>query len=259
MLRFRNLASGSAGNATLVEARDGLSRTLVLVDCGLGWRQLGAALARCGLSADELDAVFITHEHGDHVGCAPLLAQRHGVALWGSAGTLLALREAGYEGPAYTARDGQTLAVGALQIRPFTVPHDAREPLQLRCSDGARDLGVLTDLGHVTPYVVACLARCHALMLESNHDPAMLAASRYPPFLKRRVSGLHGHLSNEQAAAALVSLRHDALNTVVAAHLSERNNLPVLARTAFAEALGSAPEDVLVAERQGMVEGWLTV
>ena len=134
-----------------------------------------------------------------------------------------------------------------------------REPLQLRCTDGARDLGILTDLGHVTPYVLRQLARCHALMLEANHDPAMLAASRYPPFLKRRVGGEHGHLSNDQAAAALAYLNHDALTTLVAAHLSERNNLPMLARSALATALNCAPKDVLVAERHGMAEGWLTV
>ena len=259
MLRFRSLASGSAGNATLIEASDGLHRTLALVDCGLGWRQLGAALARCGLTPDDIDAVFITHEHGDHVGCAPLLVQRHRAVLWTSAGTGQAIREAGHDVPMQVARDGQALAIGALRIHPFTVPHDAREPLQLRCTDGARDLGILTDLGHVTAYVLAQLAGCHALMLESNHDPALLAASRYPPFLKRRVAGPHGHLSNEQAASALLGLRHVALSTVVAAHLSERNNLPLLARTALAAALGSAPEDVLVAERHGMAEGWLTV
>ena len=259
MLRFRNLASGSAGNATLVEASDGLARTLVLIDCGLGWRQLSAALAHCALTPEDIDAVFVTHEHGDHVGSAPLLAARHRAALWTSAGTAEAMRVGGFEGAVQIARDGQVFSIGALQIRPFTVPHDAREPLQLRCSDGARDLGILTDLGHVTPYVINQLAQCHALMLESNHDPAMLATSRYPEFLKRRVSGAHGHLSNEQAATALAQLRHDALNTVVAAHLSERNNLPLLARGALAAALNCAPKDILVAERHGMAEGWLTV
>jgi phosphoribosyl 1,2-cyclic phosphodiesterase len=259
VLRFRNLASGSAGNATLVEASDELTRTLVLIDCGLGWRQLCTALAQCALTPDDVDAVFITHEHGDHVGSAPLLVERHRAALWTSAGTAEAMRAAGHEVSAQIARDGQIFSIGALQIRPFTVPHDAREPLQLRCSDGARDLGILTDLGHVTPYVLSQLASCHALMLESNHDPAMLAASRYPTFLKRRVGGQHGHLSNEQAAAALAHLRHDALRTVVAAHLSERNNLPLLARAALSSALDCAPKDVLVAGRQGLAEGWLTV
>ncbi|MBK6612930.1 MBL fold metallo-hydrolase [Ottowia sp.] len=255
MLRLRSLASGSAGNATLVEATDGTQRTRVLIDCGLGWRQLAASLAGAGLSVDELDAIFITHEHGDHVGCAPLVAARHGVPLWASAGTRQALRQAGCELPIALTADGETVAIGALQIRPFTVPHDAREPLQLTCTDGDRTLGVLTDLGHVTPHVLGRLAGCHALMLESNHDPDMLARSRYPDFLKRRVGGPHGHLSNAQAARALRALRHDRLGTVVAAHLSERNNLPQLVRDAFADALGCASGDVLVTSRHGL--DWL--
>ena len=111
------------------------------------------------------------------------------------------------------------------------------------------------ELGHVTPHVLGRLAGCHALMLESNHDPDMLARSRYPDFLKRRVGGPHGHLSNAQAAHALRALRHDRLGTVVAAHLSERNNLPQLVRDAFADALGCASGDVLVTSRHGL--DWL--
>lgn len=94
-------------------------------------------------------------------------------------------------------------------------------------------------------------------MLESNHDPALLAASAYPPFLKRRVAGVHGHLSNAQAAHALTQLSHAGLHTIVAAHLSERNNQPALVRTAFSAALGCAPHEVLVASRDGLAEGWL--
>ena len=258
MLRFCNLASGSAGNATLVEASDGLSRTLVLIDCGLGWRQLAAALARCALTPDDIDAVFITHEHGDHVGSAPRLATRHRAALWTSAGTAEAMRAAGYEGPAQIARDGQLLSIGALQIRPFTVPHDAREPLQLRCSDGDRVLGIATDLGHATAHVMGSLHQCHALLLESNHDPDMLAASRYPEFLKRRVAGDLGHLSNAAAAALAARLNHSRLGHVLAGHLSERNNLPELAAAALAPALNRSLSDVLLADA-AMGSDWLCV
>lgn len=258
MLRFRSLASGSSGNATLVEARAGHGApTRVLVDCGLGLRQLAARLAAAGLALDDIDAIFITHEHGDHVGCALGLSSRHRIPLWTSAGTWAAIQDPRFEPIVHLAADGQDVAVGALQISPFTVPHDAREPLQLTCTDGDRTLGVLTDLGHVTPHVLGRLAGCHALMLESNHDPDMLARSRYPDFLKRRVGGLHGHLSNAQAAHALSTLRHDRLGTVVAAHLSERNNLPQLVRDAFADALGCASGDVLVTSRHGL--DWLRV
>ncbi len=256
MLRFCSLASGSSGNATLVEAFDGLHRTRVLIDCGLGWRQLDQRLARAGLSAADLDAIFLTHEHGDHVGCALAVAARFGTPLWASAGTFAALRAAELPPSVQLARDGQPLAIGGLQLRPFTVPHDAQEPLQLSCSDGDRVLGLLTDLGHVTPHVLRQLAGCHALMLESNHCPELLARSHYPPFLKRRVGGQHGHLSNAQAADALAALRHPRLRTVVGAHLSERNNRPALVGQALAGALGCGADEVLLASRAGL--DWLT-
>ena len=257
MLRFRSLASGSSGNATLIEASDGLHRTRVLVDCGLGLRQLIARLAVEGIGPADLDGIFITHEHGDHIGCAPMLVARYGVPLWTSAGTAQYAAFAGLESALNLVRDGQVFAIGGLQLHPFTVPHDAREPLQLRCTDGDRVLGLMTDIGHVTGHALAALAGCHALVLESNHDVELLAQSRYPDFLKRRVGGQHGHLSNVQAAAALGALRHDRLNTVVAAHLSERNNRPELVTRAFAAVLGCGEADVLLAERHG--RGWLDV
>ena len=257
MLRFRSLASGSSGNATLIEASDGLHRTRVLVDCGLGLRQLMARLAVEGIDPADLDGIFITHEHGDHIGCAPMLVARYGVPLWTSAGTAQYAAFAGLESALNLVRDGQVFAIGGIQFHPFTVPHDAREPLQLRCTDGDRVLGLMTDIGHVTGHALAALAGCHALVLESNHDVELLAQSRYPDFLKRRVGGQHGHLSNVQAAAALGALRHDRLNTVVAAHLSERNNRPDLVSRAFAAVLGCGEADVLLAERHG--RGWLDV
>jgi phosphoribosyl 1,2-cyclic phosphodiesterase len=258
VLRFRSLASGSSGNATLIEAGDGPRFTRMLVDCGLGQRQLDVRLAQCGLRADLLDGIFITHEHGDHVGSALAVAARHGVPLWMSAGTRQALGAAALAGlTVHLAADSQTLAIGDLRLRPFTVPHDTLEPLQLRCDDGDRVLGILTDLGHVTPHVLASLAGCHALMLESNHDPDLLGQSRYPPFLQRRIAGPHGHLSNRQAQDALRLLCHAQLSTVVGAHLSERNNHPPLVQAGFAEVLGCAPPEVLLANRHGL--DWLRV
>lgn len=257
MLRFRNLGSGSTGNATLVEASDGLTTTRLLIDCGFGIRQLESRLAMAGLATSDLNAVFITHEHSDHVGCARQLALRENIPLWTSHGTWRALGEPDMGALLHVMRDSVPVALGALQIIPFTVPHDAREPLQLTCSDGARRLGVLTDLGHATSHVLAQLAGCDALLLECNHDPALLQASVYPAFLKRRVAGDWGHLSNDSAAAIAGHLNHAGLRHVVAAHLSQQNNRPELAAAALAGALSCAANDVLIADALTGT-GWLS-
>jgi len=247
MLRFRSLGSGSTGNATLVEASSGGRVTRLLIDCGFALRHLEARLARVGLEPAQIDAVFITHEHGDHIGCAHLLSRRHGTAVWMSEGTWLATGAADFEGRLFLARDGEPIEIGDMRLSPFTVPHDAREPLQLRCSDGARHLGVLTDLGHATPHVLAQLSGLDALLLEFNHDAEMLARSAYPPFLKQRVGGRYGHLSNSDAAAIAQALRHGGLRHLVAAHLSEQNNRPEIVRAAMADVMGTDADEMLTA------------
>ena len=247
MLRFRNLASGSSGNATVVEGRTGTQVRRLLVDCGLGIRQLQARLHLAGLALEQLDAVFITHEHSDHIGCTRTLALRHRIPVWMSHGTYSAIGSPDFDGLLRLAHDGQAIDLGTFEALPFTVPHDAREPLQLRCSDGAAHLALLTDLGHASAHVLAHLAGAHALLLESNHDPQLLAASRYPSFLKRRVGGDYGHLSNAAAAGILRAVQHPGLQCVVAAHLSAQNNHPDLVRPLLAQALGWAPERIGVA------------
>lgn len=247
-MRFRSLGSGSAGNATVVEAADGGRRSRVLIDCGFSLRELDLRLSRAGLAAEQFDAVFVTHEHGDHIGCAVALARREGIALWMSRGTWRAIGAPELPGLLNFARDGEAITIGALELTPYTVPHDAQEPLQLRCSDGAARLGVLTDAGSITPHLIEHLQACQALLLECNHDAALLEASRYPPSLKARIGGRLGHLSNECAAEILGLCAHAGLQHVVAAHLSEQNNRPELARSALARACGAASEDILVAD-----------
>ena len=294
MLRFCSLGSGSTGNATLVEAHgpDGTSR--LLVDCGLSLRELDSRLDRAGVMAGQIDAIFVTHEHGDHIGCARQLAKRHHIPLWMSAGTAGAVRtvsaattvstlntvgtmgtavaaSAGVRRPGTAhphesepglpiqhAHDGQTIALGGLRITPFAVPHDAREPLQLSCSFQGRKLGILTDLGHITPHVLTHLHQCHSLLLEFNHDSDMLARSSYPKSLKARVGGKYGHLSNAAAAQALQRLVHGDLRHVVAAHLSLQNNRPELASAAITEALGLWTPQVLIADAL-VGTPWITV
>ena len=256
MLRFKSLGSGSSGNATVIQARSEATITHLLVDCGLGIRQLDARLAQSGMLAEQIDAIFITHEHGDHIGCARQLALRERIPVWMSHGTYTELGEPDFGGLLRIACDAQPIEVGALQVLPFTVPHDAREPLQLTCTDGATRLGILTDLGHATAHVLEQLAGCTSLLLECNHDPALLAASTYPPFLKRRVGGAYGHLANAAAAEIARAVQWVGLRQVVAAHLSEQNNRPELARRALAHALGCAEADVLVADGPSG-SGWL--
>jgi phosphoribosyl 1,2-cyclic phosphodiesterase len=258
MLRFASLGSGSDGNALLVEATEGLFATRVLIDNGFGPRQLEARLARLGLSIDDLDAVFVTHEHADHVGGVRALLQRRRIALLCSAGTRSAGGLVDEEVDWRRMRDGQGCAVGALHITPFAVPHDAAEPLQLVLTDGARRLGVVTDIGVPTAAVAAALAGVHALLLECNHDRELLWGGGYPQFLKARIGGDLGHLSNAQAAQLLAMLDRRGLREVVAAHLSRQNNRPELACGALARVLGCAPADVRVA-RQGQGCDWVVV
>jgi phosphoribosyl 1,2-cyclic phosphodiesterase len=248
VLRFRNLGSGSSGNATVVEARSGAGCTRLLVDCGLGVRQLEQRLARCELAMADIDAIFITHEHADHIGCARAVALRGRIPIWMSPGTYAAIGSPDMEGLLREAADGTAIAVRDLSLLPFTVPHDAREPLQLRCTDGDRTLGILTDLGHATAHVLKSLHQCHALLLEFNHDADLLARSSYHPSLKKRVGGKYGHLSNDAAASLAAALHHPGLATVVAAHLSRQNNLPELARQSLGLAVNRDPASIPVAD-----------
>lgn len=258
MLRFKNLGSGSSGNATLVQGRSGAQVHHLLVDCGLGIRQLQTRLGQAGLETGDIDAIFITHEHADHMGCARTVALRHRIPIWMSRGTHSAMGAPYFDGLLQFAHDGQTLDLGNFAAHPFTVPHDAREPLQLRCSDGAAHLGILTDLGHATDHVLQQLAGCHALLIEANHDPQMLAASRYPAFLQRRVGGDFGHLANHATADILRALQHPGLQCVVAAHLSAQNNRPELVQAALSGALGWSPDDIIIAHPLSGTE-WLDV
>ncbi|MGZ5848663.1 MAG: MBL fold metallo-hydrolase [Ramlibacter sp.] len=242
MIRFKSLGSGSTSNATVVQVRGDGGTTHLLVDCGLGIRQLDKRLAQAGMLAEQIDAIFVTHEHGDHIGCARHLAIRERIPVWMSEGTWLGCGQPDFDGLLRIAADSEPIEVRGLRVNPFTVPHDAREPLQLTCTDGAVTLGVLTDLGHASTHVLDRLAGCATLLLECNHDRALLEAGPYPWFLKKRVGGDWGHLANEDAAAIALSIQPRGLRQVVAAHLSEQNNRPDLARAALLAALGESVE-----------------
>lgn len=243
-MRFASLGSGSRGNALVVEAGD----TRLLLDCGFAARTTVARLEKLGIEAAGLSGVLVTHEHSDHIAGVFKLASRFNLAVWLTHGTFAAAPRGKMPLPECRLIDSHApFAVGDLEIHPFPVPHDAREPVQYVFSDGVSRLGVLTDTGAITPHIVDMLNACDALVLECNHDAQMLARSDYPPMLKRRISGVYGHLDNDAAAALLSRIDASRLRHVVAAHLSEQNNRPELATAALARALRCAPEWIGVA------------
>lgn len=254
-MRFASIGSGSEGNGLVVES----GRTRVMIDCGFGARDTAQRLARIGLAPEDLAAILVTHEHSDHAGGVEAFAARHDIPVYLTFGTLEMIPgrlEAVPRVMGFDAHD--TFAVGDLSVHPFTVPHDAREPVQFVIGDGASRVGLLTDLGMVTPFVAASLSGCDALVLECNHDPAMLASGPYPPSLKARIAGRYGHLCNDAAADLLRAIDCSRLRHVVAAHLSQQNNTPELARRALAAALGCAEAWIGVSE-QGTGFDWRMV
>jgi len=245
-VRFASIGSGSEGNGLVVEA----GATRILIDCGFGVRDAATRLERIGIAPSSLSAIFVTHEHADHVGGVPAFAARHGIPVWLTFGTLTVVgdRFAGME-RIYGFDSHEEIVIGDLAIRPFPVPHDAREPVQFVVTDGAFRLGVLTDLGMSTPCVEQSLSGCDALVLECNHDLDLLAGSDYPASLKQRIAGRFGHLHNEAASALLAALDTSRLQHILAAHLSKQNNTPDMARAALAAALACAPGWIGIADQ----------
>ena len=251
-MRFASLGSGSRGNALVVEA----GTTRVMLDCGFSFTETVARLQRIGLRADDIDAIIVTHEHDDHIGGVARLATRAGIPVHLTCGTLAAVAQklAGVQCECFDPH--ASFALGDLRVHPFPVPHDAREPAQMVFDDGVRRLGVLTDVGMPTAHIREMLSGCSALMLECNYDAALLQEGPYPPTLKARIGSRLGHLQNADAAELLAGLDTSRLRHVVAAHLSEANNTPDLAREALAAALGGRSDDIIVATQTDGV-GWL--
>jgi phosphoribosyl 1,2-cyclic phosphodiesterase len=220
---FASLGSGSRGNGTLVE----IGGELFLVDCGFGLRQAERRLARLDVRPGDLSAILVTHEHSDHASGVALLSHRYHVPVFASYGTLKAT---GIPGQAFDSH--APFQVGSVVVHPVIVPHDAREPTQFVFQHGTTRLGVVSDLGHVTPFVSEQFSGCHGLLMESNYDLPMLLGGRYPEPVKRRIAGTLGHLSNDQATGFLAAVAHADLQVVVG-HVSEQNNHPDLLAEAF--------------------------
>jgi phosphoribosyl 1,2-cyclic phosphodiesterase len=251
-MRFASLGSGSEGNCLVVEVGD----TRILIDCGFGVRDTVARLLRLGIAPESISAILVTHEHADHVGGVAAFATRYRVPVWLTFGTLEMVGERFMRMEyVYGFDSHDAFAIGMLEVRPFPVPHDAREPVQFVVGDGDHRLGVLTDIGVTTRFVETSLSGCDALVLECNHDLDMLAGGDYPGPLKQRISSRLGHLHNEASADLLAALDTSRLKHIVAAHLSQQNNTPDKARTALAKALNCAPEWIGIAD-QANGFGW---
>jgi phosphoribosyl 1,2-cyclic phosphodiesterase len=245
-VRFTSLGSGSSGNALVVEQ----GRTRVMVDCGFTIAETTRRLERAGLAPRDLDGILVTHEHDDHLGGVARFARRHAIPVYLTRGTGQWLPP---DFPAVLVRyiDPHTaFGIGDLLVEPFPVPHDAREPVQYAFGNGDTRLGMVTDLGCATQHVVEKLTRCHALVIECNHDLDMLMGGPYPASLKQRVAGRFGHLCNADAAHLVEALERSNLRHVVAAHLSKQNNTPALASAAIAAVLGCDASWVGIADQE---------
>jgi phosphoribosyl 1,2-cyclic phosphodiesterase len=229
LIRLASLGSGSRGNGTLIQ----FDSELFLVDCGFSLKQTEARLARLDVKPGDLSAVLVTHEHSDHISGVAALAHKYALPVYATYGTLnsKAARKGSLIGQMLNAHESVT--VGEVSVIPVVVPHDAREPVQFVFQSGERRVGVISDLGHVTPHVIEQYQALDLLLMESNHDPQMLMRGRYPESVKQRIVGRFGHLSNEQAAAFLAEVAHPQLQVVVG-HVSEENNHPDLLAETFA-------------------------
>lgn len=256
-MRFASLASGSSGNCLVAEA----AGTVILLDCGLSLTETERRLARLGLAPSQVSGILITHEHSDHAAGSFEFAAAHRVTIYLTHGTLAALKAEGkvLEGvPLCMVNGRQSFFIDGLQLSPFTVPHDAREPVQFVLSDGASRLGVITDVGISTPHVEKMLSGLDALVLECNYDRDLLWNGGYPRWLKERIAGPFGHLDNLESERLLGAIDRSRLKHVIGAHLSKQNNRPELARAALARALGCEESWVSLATQDDGF-GWRTI
>lgn len=238
-MRFSVLSSGSKANATFVEG--GGAR--ILIDCGLSATKAEERLRRLGIDPATLDAILVTHEHSDHIYGISVMSRRFKIPVYTNAGAADHVHKVyGHE----IFRTGEPFAVAGLSIAPFSIVHDAREPVGFRMMAEGLVFAQATDLGKVTPLVRESLRGANALVIESNHDEQLLLECDYPWELKQRISSSHGHLSNSTAAALVNELTHGDLWRVVLAHLSENSNTPAVALRTFEQHVPAGTIDSVV-------------
>ncbi len=235
MLRYCSLFSSSSGNSTYVGTANGG----VLIDVGVSAKRIETALIDRQIDPASIRALLVTHEHSDHVAGLQVLAKRYGWPILASVGTLDALAEAdklSADMRLFVMEPGKIVTAGDLQIVPFSTPHDSRQCLGFRINgEDGRSLAVVTDMGYVTSQLRQAITGCQLVHIESNHDLAMLRNGPYPPYLKERIRGAGGHLSNEDCSRELPALLKAGATRFVLAHLSGHNNTPQLAERSAVE------------------------
>jgi phosphoribosyl 1,2-cyclic phosphodiesterase len=247
IFQFSVLASGSKGNAVYIESE----QARILIDIGIGPRVLKKRLEHIQREPQDVSALFLTHEHSDHISGAGALTKKHGTPVYGTRGTREALRR--HVSPDVdwrTIQQEDEAVVGDLTVESFATPHDAAESVAYVVRCGSQKLGHITDLGQITPQVVAKLQGCDVLLVESNHDERMLVDGYYPWPIKQRIQSDVGHLSNLACADLLAQVKHDGLKTVVLMHLSESNNHPEIAMDSARRVLGNHPATLFPARQK---------
>lgn len=237
MVSVKVLASGSSGNALLVSA----GGCAVLVDAGLSARKIAVHLEAHGLSAGDLAGILLTHEHGDHARGLKVLCGKNSVPVFATPLTAESLRRSGVEAAWNLFSSGAAFAIGSFEVLAFSVPHDAADPVGFVLRHGGRKFAVLTDLGHATRQVVECVRGVDGLLIETNHDEALLQQDKKRPWsVKQRILSRHGHLSNAAAAGIVSQVATSALRHVILGHLSQDCNSPEIASRAVGQELESA-------------------
>ncbi len=229
-MRLCSIASGSSGNCVYV----GSDTTHLLMDVGISGKRTEEGLHQLGLTMKDIDAIFITHEHADHINGLGVLARKYEVPVYATQKTIEAILASPSVGKIdkslfRTVIPDEKCIVKDLALYPMHTSHDAADPVAYRISHDRKKIGIVTDLGCYNDYTVECLRGLDLLYLEANHDVHMLQVGPYPYYLKQRILGERGHLSNESAGKLLSRLLHDDIQAIVLGHLSKENNLPELA------------------------------
>ena len=229
-MKLCSISSGSSGNCIYM----GSDHTSILIDAGISGKRIEAGLNSINMTTKDIDGIFVTHEHSDHIQGLGVVARKYGVPIYTTKGTWKAITETACvgkipEGLFREIEEDCITEIGDLKISPFAISHDAAQPVGYRVHHEDRSAAVVTDLGFYDDYIVEHLRGLDALLLEANHDVHMLQVGKYPYYLKRRILGDRGHLSNETAGQLLCELLHDEMKAILLGHLSKENNYEALA------------------------------